>query len=152
MPKYSYTAKSLKGEEKSGTMEAKATREISRLLKQEGYILISASSETTEEKKKFKISSAFAFGVGLKEKMFITRNLKIMVGAGLPLPRALKALAEQSKNKKFKNALSDIQEELMRGKSFSQSLSSHPDVFSELFQNMIKVGEESGTMEEVLKV
>ena len=40
----------------------------------------------------------------------------------------------------------------MRGKNFSQSLSSHPDVFSELFQNMIKVGEEAGTMEEVLKV
>lgn len=75
-----------------------------------------------------------------------------MIGAGLPLPRALKTLAEQSKNKKFKNALKGIQEELMRGKSFSQSLSLYPDVFSELFQNMIKVGEEAGTLEEVLKV
>ena len=75
-----------------------------------------------------------------------------MIGAGISLPRALETLASQSKNKKFKNALINIAEEITKGKSFSNALTSHSDIFSELFINMVKVGEEAGTLEDVLKV
>lgn len=150
MPKYFYTARSLKGEPKSGVLEVKDRSELSRVLRQEGYLLISANLEEEEIKeKRFEISLPFG-GVGLKEKMFFTRNLKVMIAAGLPLPRALKILADQSKSKKFRRVLSEVREEVVKGTSFSQSLSRYPDIFSELFQNMIKVGEEAGTMEEVL--
>jgi len=74
-----------------------------------------------------------------------------MIGAGISLPRALRTLALQTKSKKFKKALLNIAEEITKGKSFSDSLGKHPDIFAELFTSMIKVGEEAGTLEEVLK-
>jgi type IV pilus assembly protein PilC len=152
MPKYSYTARSQSGELKSGIMEAKSEQELSKLLRQEGYFLIKAESEEDKSKKRFKISLPFFNRVGLKEKMFFTRNLRVMVVSGIALPRAVRVLSEQTTNKKFKRILTSIAKDLTKGQSFSQSLSYYPNVFSELFQNMIKVGEETGTLEEVLKV
>jgi type IV pilus assembly protein PilC len=82
----------------------------------------------------------------------ITRNLEVMVSTGVPLVKSFSILAVQSKNKKLKRALIDIKEKIGKGESISGALSKHSDIFSELFQNMIKVGEESGTLEDVLKV
>ena len=152
MPKYFYTARSQSGEPKSGIIEAKDTHELAMILHQEGCILVSANLEKEVKKRSFEISIPFFNRVSLKEKMFFTRNLRIMIASGLPLPRALNTLAEQSKSKKFRKVLLGIKEAIVNGKSFSQSLSLYPDIFSELFQNMIKVGEEAGTLEDVLKV
>ncbi len=80
-----------------------------------------------------------------------TRNLQVMISAGVPLPRSLNILATQAKNKKFKKALLAVIEEVMKGKGFSESLKEYPEIFPELFVSMIKVGEEAGTLEEVLK-
>lgn len=151
MPRYIYTAKSLTGEEKSGVSEAKDTRQLARILRQQGLILIRAEVEKKEKPPTRK----FWWGVGgvsLTEKLMFTRNLRVMIAAGLPLPRAMTTLTAQTKNKKFKNALLSIGEEITKGKSFSECLSNFPDIFSELFQSMVKVGEESGTLEEVLRV
>lgn len=153
MPKYFYTARSqITGEPKSGTIEAKNIHEIAKTLHQEGYVLISATLEEDFNKKIFDISIPFLDRVSLKEKIFFTRNLRVMIGSGLPLPRALKTLASQTKSRKFKKALLAIKEEVAKGNNFSQALSLYPEIFSELFQNMVKVGEESGTLEDVLKM
>jgi len=152
LPKYFYTAKSLKGEPKSGTLEAKDKSELARTLRQEGYVLIKAGLEGEEiERKKFKISLPFLGRVSLTEKMMFTRNLQVMIAAGISLPRALRTLALQTKSKKFKKALFNIAEEITKGKSFSDSLQKHPNIFPEVFTSMVKVGEEAGTLEEVLK-
>jgi len=151
MPKYSYFAKSFKGEIKSGTQEAKSEKELARLLRQDGYILISVNLET--KKRKLEISSSFfKRSVGLTDRMMFTRNLQVMVSAGISLPRAIRTLSLQTKNKNFQQILLEIVEEINKGKSLSDSLTKYPNAFSELFQSMIKVGEESGTLEEVLKV
>lgn len=150
MPRYFYTAKSFKGELQSGLLEAKDEKSLARTLRQEGLILIRAEPEKGK-KRKFEISFP-SFGVPLTEKMFFTRNLQVMISAGLPLPRALQTLAAQSKSKKFKNALIDIAQDITKGKNLSDSLTRHSDIFSELFQNMVKAGEEAGTLEGVLKV
>jgi type IV pilus assembly protein PilC len=70
----------------------------------------------------------------------------------LPLPRSLKILAGQTKNQKLSRAIADVDEQVTKGQSFSEALSRHGDIFSELFRNMIKVGEEAGTLEDVLRV
>lgn len=150
MPKYKYTAKSIKGEDKKGIMEAESIHELSRILKGDGFILINAESQNKDGKKGLEIDLP-TFGVPLSEKMFFVRNLKVMIAAGLPLPRAIGALSEQVKNKKLKDALNDIREKITKGKNLSDALGSHPDIFSELFHGLIKVGEESGTLEKVLE-
>ncbi len=150
MPNYSYLAKNLKGETKSGTLFAKNREQLAESLRQDGYILVSANSDSKEKKKSI---FSFSFGrVSLVDRTMFTRNLRVMVGAGLPLPRALSVLEEQTKNKKFKEAISNIRKEVVQGESFSEALKKYPRIFSDLFVNMIKVGEEAGTLEEVLDV
>ncbi|MDO8265059.1 MAG: type II secretion system F family protein, partial [Candidatus Parcubacteria bacterium] len=80
-----------------------------------------------------------------------TRNLQVMVSAGIALPRSLKTLSGQTKNEKFKDALNKISDKVVKGNSFSESLKDHSDIFPEFFYSMVKVGEESGTLEDVLK-
>ena len=153
MPRYSYIAKTLTGEQRSGVLEAKDRYELARSLRKEGCVLIKADSEEeTQRKKKLPVSIPFLNRVSLIEKIMFTRNLRVMVAAGLSLPRALKILAEQSKNKKFRKTILNVREGIIKGKSFSDCLNQYPDIFSELFISMIKVGEESGTLEEVLRV
>jgi len=74
-----------------------------------------------------------------------------MIKAGVPLPRSLEILAAQSRNKGFKKALLKIREEIIEGKRLSESLKGWPRIFSELFCNMIEVGEETGNLEGVLE-
>ena len=120
MPKYFYIAKSLKGEEKSGTIEAKNLQQLSQSLKEQGFILIKAESKSDKEKKP---PTKFCWGVGgvsLTEKLMFTRNLQVMITSGLPLPRSLETLALQSNNKKFRKALLEIREKIIKGSNFSE--------------------------------
>ncbi len=152
MPKYSFTAKSLEGEEQSGITEATNIQALAKTLKQQGFILIRAEPAKEKKEKRLELSLPFLERVSLTEKMMFTRNLQVMIASGLPLPRALNTLFEQAKSQKLKKALLDIREKVVKGKNFSETLKDHPDIFSELFRNMIKVGEESGTLEKVLTV
>ena len=104
MPLYSYTAKSQEGEVKTGEMEVKDKHELARLLRDDGYILISSDFKY-RKKRQFSIDiNAFISnikGVSLVEKMNFTRNLSVMIGAGLPIIDALSILSEQTKNTKL---------------------------------------------------
>ncbi len=153
MPSYSYIAKTLRGEKKSGILEAEDKHKLARILRKEGYILISANLEERRTLKKKLAVSLLSFGrVSLVEKLMFTRNLKVMISAGISLPRALKILASQAKSKKLRNALLGAEKEIIKGNSFSNALGKYPGIFPELFQSMVKVGEEGGTLEEVLGV
>ncbi len=152
MPKYSFTAKSLEGKEQSGITEATNIQALAKTLKQQGFILIEAKPAEEKKGKRLELSLPFLERVSLTERMMFTRNLQVMIASGLPLPRALNTLSEQAKSQKLKKALLDIREKVVKGKNFSETLEDHPDIFSELFRNMIKVGEESGTLEKVLTV
>ncbi|MFH1181269.1 MAG: type II secretion system F family protein [bacterium] len=149
MPKYSYIAKSLAGETKSGVLEAKDERQLAADLRRDGLILIKIGLDSSPSKKK--IFSFSFFGPSLAEKMFFTKNLQVMVGAGLPLPRALDTLGLQAKNEKFRKAIEQIKKEVTEGKSFSEAISGQPKTFSDFFLNMVRAGEEGGTLEKVLK-
>jgi len=153
MPRYNYIGKTLQGEPRSGTLEAKNQHQLARILRIEGCILISAESgEAKKEKRKFTILIPSLGWISLTEKIMFARNLRVMIAAGVPLPRGLEILASQSKKEKFKKILLNIREEVIKGKAFSDALGKYVNVFSELFISMVKVGEETGTMEEVLRV
>jgi len=151
MPRYFYKAKSFQGKEKSGFLEAKDTHQLSQTLHGQGFVLIKAQLAEELKKKNINIVLPTFGGVPLTEKMFFARNLKVMIAAGLPLPRAINALSKQVKTPEFQKALSDVREKVTQGKNLSEALGHYPDIFSELFKSMIKVGEESGTLEKVLE-
>ena len=156
MPIYIYTAKTKEGDSKTGTQEAINKHELAGLLRQQGLILISA--ETAGAKKKItdyltteSLNNMFG-RVSLVEKMIFSRQLAVMIDAGLSLNQALEALAEQIKNPKFKKIISQIEENIRRGKSFSDSLAEYPKIFNTIYVNMVLVGESSGNLSQILKI
>jgi len=148
--KFFYIAKSQKGETKSGFLDAENETELSKSLRQEGLFLISYETEKKSSRLE-KFSLVFGQSVKISDKIFFIRNLQVMTSAGVSLPRAIGTLSAQAKNKNFSKALINIQKKIIDGGSLSQGLADYPDIFPEIFQNMIKVGEESGTLEQVLK-
>ncbi len=151
MPRYSYIAKNRQGLASKGTTNAKNEHELAKGLRQKGFFLVRADLESSRSK--FKMPSIpFLSRVSLVDKTMFTKNLKVMVNSGIPLPRALNILSEQAKSQKFKKIILKIREKVLKGSSFSDALSEYSNVFPDVFINMVKVGEESGTLEKVLGV
>ncbi|MFA6973500.1 MAG: type II secretion system F family protein [Parcubacteria group bacterium] len=153
MPKVFYTAKSFTGETKSGELNVKDERELAATLRAEDFILTSFKSLEDEGGKKIKVNFLDRFStIPLSEKMMLARNLAVMISSGLPLSRAIKNITLQTKNKRFINVLEDIQNGLQAGDAFADCLAKYPGIFDELFVNMVRVGEVSGNLEEVLNI
>jgi type IV pilus assembly protein PilC len=147
---FSYVAKNTKGEIKDGEIEGKDARAIVENLRVDGFFVTSIS-EKSEKSKKDPGKSIFNRGVPLKEKMIFMRHLSVMLGSGLTLPRALNIISNQTKNKRFKAVIEEVEKDVKMGNALADSLAKQT-IFDELSVNMIKVGEVSGRMEEVLKI
>lgn len=74
-----------------------------------------------------------------------------MIRGGIPLTEALDTLKNEAKSRAFKKALDDILKKVLAGESLTKSLEAHPRIFDKFFCSVVKVGEESGTLEENLK-
>ena len=154
MPIYFYKAKNIEGEEEAGVLEAKNPSELAKILRKKKYFLTYAK-EDKEEKKTFSFNLDFFnkfFSVPLTEKLFFTKNLRVMIRTGVSLPRAFKILSNQAKNSKFKQTLNIISEKISKGKSLSESLGSFPKIFPDLYRETLRAGEETGSLEESLKI
>jgi type IV pilus assembly protein PilC len=89
--------------------------------------------------------------ISLEEKIYFTKNLRVMIKAGLSLSVALKTLALQTRNKRFKKIILDLHEAVEKGQPLSDNMARFPKVFSEVSVNMVRAGEKSGKLEEVLE-
>jgi len=147
-----YTAKDYSGNLKSGEVNVKDERELANQLKTEGFSLTSFK-EVGAGKKGLSFLSKINFStISVKEKMIFTQNLSVMISSGLPLSKAIGNLADQTRNKRLIRILRETQEDIQKGNTFADSLTKYPSVFNELFVNMIRVGETSGNLEEVLNI
>ncbi|MEK7160403.1 MAG: type II secretion system F family protein, partial [Patescibacteria group bacterium] len=154
MPTYKYTAKSLTGEAKNGTLDAASEGELARLLREQGFLLtfVQANVATRLNRQWLKEALTIFSSVSLFEKIIFVRHLAVMVGAGLAISRALETLSLQTTNQNFSKILQAVNNDVRQGQPLADSFNKHPKVFSELFVNMVKVGETSGSLENVLKL
>lgn len=153
MPVYLYTAIDGAGEKIEGSETAENETQLAKILHEKGYLLTKAKTDDGKKKRSaFSFSSFQNFrGVSITDKLMFTRNLQVMVEAGIPLPRALEVLAQQTEKRRFKTVLLEVQKMVVEGKTFSEALAEYPKIFSDLFVNMVKVGEESGTLDTVIE-
>lgn len=89
--------------------------------------------------------------VGLKDLAVFTRQLSTMVSAGVPLTRALSTLQAQANGKYFKSVIGDIGKNVESGLPLADGFAKYPDVFSEVYVNMVRAGEAGGILDEILK-
>jgi len=89
--------------------------------------------------------------IPLSNIVFFTRQLATMFSAGLTLERAIQSLGVEEKHRKFQKILNTVSENIRKGLNLSESLSRHPGVFNTLFVAMVKAGEVSGNLNEILE-
>lgn len=91
------------------------------------------------------------FGPSRKEILNFTSQLAVMVRAGISLQDTLEAIASQCEKQKFRSVIRDLRNRIEEGSSFSQALAEHPQIFSNLYINMIGAAEVSGSLSDMLQ-
>jgi type II secretory pathway component PulF len=82
--------------------------------------------------------------------IFFTRQFQTVIKSGIPMVRGLRALEEQTGNERLRTAIKIIAQDIDKGQSLSDALSKHQGIFSEIYIGMIRSGEISGNLEDVL--
>lgn len=144
--KFKYRAKTKANKLVDGIVDAE-NEFISRdLLKARGLTVISLKSE------RFSANSIMAILNRVKSKDLVIyfRQLAVMVEASIPLIKALKVLSDQTDNPKLKMITEEIYQDVDSGSKLSEAMEKHVRVFSKFFVNIIKAGETSGRLEQVL--
>ncbi len=153
MPKFEYMIKDAEGKNMSGVQEATDVNTLISALREKGYFIIRVS-EAKSAPSLFSFGEAKTAGkrgrVKLDDLVVFSRQMATMVEAGVPLIQSLNILGEQSENLNLKKIIMDVHDSVEGGKSLSESLEKHKKVFSPLFVNMIKAGESSGSLDEIL--
>ncbi|MCA9353293.1 type II secretion system F family protein [Candidatus Nomurabacteria bacterium] len=133
-----------------GTIESPDKFNAAKDLREKGITVLSL--EPKSEKKGSSILDLLPFGkIKLAEKILFTRNLSGMISAGLSLSRALQVLEKQTENKKMREVLRFLIDEIDKGGTLSDGMAKNPKVFSAIFVSMVRAGEESGALSNALK-
>jgi general secretion pathway protein F len=151
VPVYTYKAYNNSGQLKTGIADADSPREARVSLRRDGLLVTDISEVAGLSKKK---SSRFAIKrmrrKTQRELPQITRQLATLLGSGIPLNEALKALVEQIETKALEAVFRNVRERIGQGASFAEALEQHPGVFPPLYVSMVRAGEAAGNNDVVL--
>ncbi len=150
MPRFVYKAKSNPKDIVEGAIEAENQDNAVTKLQQLGYFPISVYQEGMKSEKSADFSLGFFKKVKAKDTGIFTRQLSDLLDSGLTILRALDVLHNQTENLNLKEIIQDLHNYVRDGGSFSEALSRHPKIFSNLYINMVKSGEVGGMLDAVL--
>lgn len=153
MPVFEYKALDARGKAITGLLEAESPKGLRATLRRDGVFLtevLGAKEAKARDAREVSVTRAVRRRVGPEDLAIATRQLAVLVGAGIPLVEALAALVDQVEHERLKRVVSDVRQRVNEGAAFADALAAHPKVFGELFVNMIRSGETSGALEAVL--
>ncbi len=148
MAKFNYVAVDKKGKKQKGTLEAADEREVKRLLRKDGLVLV--SSKKTGGKGGEKPKSSFFNPVNSKDISIITRQFATMLDSGIALLRAIGIIEKQVEKPKLQEIFSSVKADVSSGMALSNALAKYPKYFDKLYLSMVKAGEASGSLDVVL--
>ncbi|MEI7777602.1 MAG: type II secretion system F family protein [bacterium] len=148
--KFKVTLKNTDGESVQKEVEASDKFALFRQIKKDGGTIIHFE-EIRSSLLKGNLGGGIFNKVKTSEKINFARNLGAMLSAGLSLSRALTVLQKQTRNKKMREVIRDLNDSVSKGSSFHEAMQKHPKIFSNIFISMVKVGEESGGLADSLK-
>ena len=156
MPKFSYTAEK-GGKTVEGVIEAKDKKALLASIRKTGAKPITVKEEragkVTDKGVQVSLLDKLTRQnkVKIKDLAVFTRQLSTMISAGVPLTRSLTTLQTQTKNKYFQSVIIDISKQIEGGKPLADSFGKYPDVFSDIYVNMVRAGEAGGILDKILK-
>jgi general secretion pathway protein F len=152
MQTFSYKATDVAGKVINGSLEAAETRDAVARVQEMGYIPIKVLPAGGSGWLNIDLSKHLSLfqGVSTKDVATFTQDLSSLLGAGLPVDRALVLLWDITNNEKFKIVIDDILKTVRGGGYLSDALAKHPRVFSTFYANMVRAGEAGSVLDTVL--
>ncbi len=143
---FQYKAVDGEGINKSGEIDAPSRDMAISGLQRRGLVILSID-EVAEQKSVWQMS--FFESVSGKEVVILSRQVATLFKAQVSALKAFTMLADNSENKFLQRKLNQVCDDLKAGVSISGALSKHPDIFSNFYLNMVKVGEETGKLDQI---
>lgn len=135
------------GVDHKGEIESGDIRGALLVLRRKGLIVIGLNPKVATQGN---FIDKFLHKVGFNEVVAFTRQLATMVGAGLVLSESMDILSEQQENKSFKKALEEVSHDIKGGLTLAAALARHNGIFPPVYINLVKSGEASGKLDQVL--
>ncbi len=144
MPEFAYTARTLAGQDVTGTVTADSRNDVFAVLSERAL----APLKVDVRKPPFKLK----FGSGIKAELLANTltQLSDLLTNGVPLMRALEVLSEQAPNDRLKEVLGDIRSRVADGQQLDHAMASHREVFDELTLSIVRAGTEGAFLEQAL--
>ncbi|MGC3997881.1 MAG: type II secretion system inner membrane protein GspF [Anaeromyxobacter sp.] len=155
MPVFEYKALNATGKPVQGLREADSPKTLRSVLRRDGVFLTEVLGQKDQQRAQGSRDvdvKRFVMGrVGARDLAVTTRQLAVLVRAGIPLVEAMSALVDQVDHERLKRILGDVKQKVNEGASLADAMAGHPKIFSNLYVNMIRAGEHSGALETVLE-
>ena len=153
MSEYTYTGIDKTGKRVTGSLNAPTEGELRVLLRSQGIrpTKIGRASDKTKGTVTSMLGGNKGPSVPADVMLMFTRQLYVLVSAGIPLIQAIETLADQSSNVNMKIILNGIQTKISQGSYFWEALAAYPLAFPKLFISLIRAGESSGSLDEMLQ-
>ncbi len=148
--RFSYKAVNHEGKTVNGIYEAPDRDALIAALGKQNIRPIVIKIDNTSDKKGG-LNGFFRPKVKLKDLVTFNRQLSTLISAGVPLPRSLTTLQNQTTNAYFKQVIGSISKDIEAGLPLGDAFAKFPDVFSEVYINMVRAGEAGGILDEILK-
>ncbi|HYC27451.1 MAG TPA: type II secretion system F family protein, partial [Chitinophagaceae bacterium] len=148
MPDYNYVARDKEGNIEKNIATGVNEKAVVESLRARG--LVPTSIKEVRQKIDFNTLLKSIGTIRLIDKITFIKNLAVMVKSGLPVSKSLKILSQQTTNKKFAVIVGDVSRAVESGSALAEALAKYPNVFSNIFVSMVKVGEVSGNLEQNL--
>jgi type IV pilus assembly protein PilC len=151
MPSFSYKAFNASGGAVSGVVEADSAEMAADLLFSKGYVPSNVKVQKTASDSGWgarlrKMTSR----VPAKDLILFTKQFRSMIHAGVPLMRIFQVLEAQTQNTALKRTIANISKSIKEGSTLSMAMERNSHIFSPLYYNLVKAGEVSGSLPEVL--
>lgn len=139
---------------KKQKVEGESAREVRAALREQGLTIqeikkAQSFQEMLDSLGELDIGE-YTASVTVKDKAIFSRQMAVMVNAGVPIVRSLGVLADQCPNPKLKKALKVISDDVQQGNNMSESMRKFPDSFDNLYVAMVQAGEVGGVLDDVL--
>jgi general secretion pathway protein F len=145
---YYFKAVGSDGKPRTGTMPAESEKALIAELRRQGWTPIHVG---LNPQKAFSFKMPVLAPGRRRDVLFFTQEIATLLNAGVPLDRALGITSELAEKPAFRLIVSDVLRVLKGGKTFADSLGTHPEYFSELYVNMVRAGEASGSLSAVFE-
>lgn len=149
MALYFYQALSKDGKKVSGYLDASSIAQVKEQLTKQGLFPVSVSSAQEEQRFAW-WKRLFSRGVSTKDKILFTKQLSVLLAAGVPLLQAIELLVDHFPGA-LRRILVSIKDDLKEGSSFADALKKYPRTFDMTYVQLIRAGEASGKLESILK-